>query len=594
MKRITVLLAALGALLLVAASPAFAAGELELKETFGSAAQPTFNEAAAIAVDPASGDVYVADLETQTLHRYKPNGEADPFAALSGSNVIDGVSGPDETPSGEIFSTEEGHPTEIQVAIAPPGSAGSTAGDIYVTNALDEVIDVFAPSGEFLAEEALGFDSGVAVDSAGNVYVGDYYEGIHKLIPSAPGSFTEAAGSPFGPTEIGNIAVGFGPSAGYVFALEFGGSGSPTVAKVEISSGETKYSISELPKKFAFPAVDPVSGYLYVGRVGAASEVAAYDVSGASSATEVAAAPSIGSTPYGLAVNGSTEEIYVARQGQGNVSVYQPEEGGEVGPPLTTVIEQGSGTVVSNPAGIECTGSEGESCTTEEIEAGTVTLTASPATGYRFKSWKGCDKKSGEFGVNGRQCTISLTEARSVSAKFVKTWDVTIENGGNGKVSTKPGGALCLPNCSEVSASFDEGKNVEVLTKPNKHFHFVSWGGDCSGSGACEFAGIAADHTVSATFAEDTKYALSLAKQGGGQALIKTKPPGMVCSYTCGSLSAGFYEGEVIEVKWKLGKGTSSIDWSTGAGTCTGSSEAVEGVCTVTMSAAKELVADLG
>ena len=266
------------------------------------------------------------------------------------------------------------------------------------------------------------------------------------------------------------------------------------------------------------------------------------------------------------------------------------------GPPLTLDIEEGEGTVVSNPAGINCSGSEGESCTTEEIAEGQVTLTASPAAGYRFKSWKGCDKKNLPVtgnGVNGRQCTITLNGERSVSAKFVKTWNVTIENGGNGKVSTKPGGALCLPNCSEVTASFDEGKNVEVLSKPNKHFHFVEFGGDCSGS-SCTLASISADHTVSASFAEDTKYALSLAKEGGGQALVKTKPPGMVCSYTCGQLSASFYEGEVIEVKWKLGKGTSSIDWSSGAGTCTGTSEAVEGVCTVTMSAARELVADLG
>ena len=267
--------------------------------------------------------------------------------------------------------------------------------------------------------------------------------------------------------------------------------------------------------------------------------------------------------------------------------------GASSGPPLTTIIEEGTGTVVSNPAGIECTGAAPTSCT-EEIAEGPVTLTASPAAGYRFKSWKGCDKKSGEFGVNGRQCTISLTEARSVSAKFVKTYDVTLENGGSGKVSTKPGGALCLPNCSETSAQFDEGKTVEVLAKPNKHFHLASWGGDCSGSGACSISSISADHTVSASFAEDPKFDLAISKEGGGQALIKTKGPGTVCSYTCGSSTASFYEGEEVLVSWKLGKGTSSLTWTSGAGTCTGTSEAAEGSCTVTMSAARELVAELG
>ena len=265
------------------------------------------------------------------------------------------------------------------------------------------------------------------------------------------------------------------------------------------------------------------------------------------------------------------------------------------GPPLTTVIEEGTGTVVSDPAGIECTGEAPHECSTEEIAEGQVTLTASPAAGYRFKSWKGCDKKnipvSGD-GVNGRQCTITLNEAKSVSAKFVKTWDVTLENGGGGKVSTKPGGALCLPSCSETTASFDEGKNVEVLTKPNKHFHLVEFGGDCSGS-SCTLSSISADHTVSASFAEDTKFALDISKEGGGTGLVKTKGPGTVCSYTCSSSTSSFYEGEEVEVSWKLGKGTDSIAFSGEAGDCPASSEAETGSCHVTMGAAHSLTATL-
>ena len=150
------------------------------------------------------------------------------------------------------------------------------------------------------------------------------------------------------------------------------------------------------------------------------------------------------------------------------------------GPPLTLNIEEGLGTVVSNPAGLICTGTAPHKCTTESIAEGTVTLTASPVPGYRFKSWKGCDKKGGEFGVNGRQCTISLNKAKEVGAKFVKTYDLTLENSGGGKISTKPEGALCLPNCTEAKAEFDEGKTVEVLAEPSRHFHFVSWGGGCS------------------------------------------------------------------------------------------------------------------
>ena len=272
-------------------------------------------------------------------------------------------------------------------------------------------------------------------------------------------------------------------------------------------------------------------------------------------------------------------------------AVFESEPGTPT-PPLTINIEEGSGTVVSNPAGIECTGSEGESCSTEEIEEGTVTLTASAAPGYVFKSWKGCDKKSGEFGVNGRQCVIELSEAREVGAKFVKTWSLTLSGTGPGKVSSKPGGALCLPNCSETTAAFKEGTSVEVLAKPNKHFHLAAWGGDCSGTGSCVVA-MGEDHQVSASFAEDPKLDLTIAKQGGGQALVKTKGPGSVCGFTCSQSSASFYEGEVVEVLWKLNKGTASIDWGAGSGTCTGTETEAEGTCMVTMSAARSLSAEL-
>jgi hypothetical protein len=102
------------------------------------------------------------------------------------------------------------------------------------------------------------------------------------------------------------------------------------------------------------------------------------------------------------------------------------------------------------------------------------------------------------------------------------------------------------------------------------------------------------DYEVKVRFEEDPKVTLTLSKGGGGQALIKSRPVGLLCSYTCETVIASFYEGEAIEVKWKLGRGTSQLTWAKGAGTCIGSSEALEGSCTVPMEAATELVADLG
>ena len=101
------------------------------------------------------------------------------------------------------------------------------------------------------------------------------------------------------------------------------------------------------------------------------------------------------------------------------------------------------------------------------------------------------------------------------------------------------------------------------------------------------------DHEVSALFEEDPKLSLSLSKSGGGQALIKSKPAGILCGFTCIEANAAFYEGEAITLSWKLNKGTSELTWSEGAGTCTGTSEALEGSCAVSMSAAVGLAATL-
>ena len=95
---------------------------------------------------------------------------------------------------------------------------------------------------------------------------------------------------------------------------------------------------------------------------------------------------------------------------------------------------------------------------TEAIEEGTVTLTASAAPGYVFKNWRHCDKKSGEFGINGRQCVIDLSEAKEVGANFTAVDSLTLSKAsGSGQSHTKPGGIACTYNCPNATASFKHG-----------------------------------------------------------------------------------------------------------------------------------------
>lgn len=79
-------------------------------------------------------------------------------------------------------------------------------------------------------------------------------------------------------------------------------------------------------------------------------------------------------------------------------------------PELTVTVEgDGSGTVTSNPAGIDC----GADCQ-QHYDAGTdVTLTASADLGSVFVEWTGCDV----VGVDN-SCTVDMTADRTVTAAF--------------------------------------------------------------------------------------------------------------------------------------------------------------------------------
>jgi hypothetical protein len=244
------------------------------------------------------------------------------------------------------------------------------------------------------------------------------------------------------------------------------------------------------------------------------------------------------------------------------------------------VEKVGEGTVTSSPGGIEC----GPTCEADFEKEAVVTLTASPVAGYMFTSWKGCDKtetiESVTYGVNGRKCTVKMSKAKTVSAKFTKTYNVSFSKVGSGlgKVQSSPGGLLCLNNCSATTAEFKEGTTVALSAVAAKHFHLVEWSGDCSGSGACSVTATA-NHSVGAKFAEDAQFALTLNKSGGGNGTVKSSVAGISCGATCSTMTASYYTGTEVELTATPGKGSTLKEWT---GACSGS-----GACKVTMSAAK-------
>ena len=158
----------------------------------------------------------------------------------------------------------------------------------------------------------------------------------------------------------------------------------------------------------------------------------------------------------------------------------------------------GTGTVTSNPSGINC----GSSCTKSFSKGTVVTLTATPSSGSVFAGWSG-------GGCSGTgNCTLTVGSNTTVTATFNTsggggdgTFTLTVnkvETGnGSGRVSSNPAGISCDPTCS---ASFLAGTSI-TLTVEVSTGRFASWsGGGCSGNAPSCTLNLSANTTVTATF----------------------------------------------------------------------------------------------
>ncbi len=237
----------------------------------------------------------------------------------------------------------------------------------------------------------------------------------------------------------------------------------------------------------------------------------------------------------------------------------------------------GSGTVVSSPAGIEC----GATCSAGFETGKEVTLTASPAPGSTFTSWKKCGT------VEGRVCKVTMSEAKTVGAKFSPTKNLALSKSGPGTVS---GSAICDANCASTTVALLEGKTATLTAKVAKEgSEFKEWTGACAGEGLVCVLTMSADKTTEAVFTAIEKVKLTVNKTGAGAGTVKSAPSSINCGATCSSSSSLFYKGKevVLTASVLAGKGSALGNWSGGG--CSGTAATP---CTVTMSEAKTVTAE--
>jgi sugar lactone lactonase YvrE len=137
----------------------------------GTAGAASFNAPAGVAVD-ASGNVYVADTGNSTIRKIAPGGAVTTFAGVAGQ-----TGSSDGTGSAALFNQ-------------PQGVAVDTAGNVYVADTNNDTIRKITSGGTVTTLAGVAGQTGtgdgaggsarfnhpydVAVDSSGNVYVADF------------------------------------------------------------------------------------------------------------------------------------------------------------------------------------------------------------------------------------------------------------------------------------------------------------------------------------------------------------------------------------------------------------------------------------
>ncbi len=266
-----------------------------------------FGAPGGLTVDQASGDVYVTETGTGTVHRFTAAGAPDDFTAGPGAGT------------NEISGFEWLEPRQAQVAV--DNSPGPANGDVYVVSSVAQVgkVDVYSSSGAHLTTLSgsgtpigeLGLACGVTVDqSNGNLYVGDYFGHVWRYSPSG-GTVTEGDYSGGISTPPNSASCGVATSGGNLLVnfYEFG-----EVVQYQLSTFKAGLPPGPEPVPFAASATglasDPTSGDVYVDQ---GNKIAVLSGTGKQLQTIVGDGLS---SSVSVAVNGNSDYVYASSNGE--------------------------------------------------------------------------------------------------------------------------------------------------------------------------------------------------------------------------------------------------------------------------------------
>ncbi|QWK19493.1 MAG: hypothetical protein KNN13_08370 [Hydrogenobacter thermophilus] len=248
----------------------------------------------------------------------------------------------------------------------------------------------------------------------------------------------------------------------------------------------------------------------------------------------------------------------------------------------------GTGTVLSSPPGINC----GSDCSEAYPNGTVVTLVVIPDSGSTFAGWGGDCASCG----NAPGCSLTMDANKFCTATFntsgsgggggggsggggggtqppgggTNTHNLSLskKGTGSGQIFSSPEGINCGSKCS---ADFPAGSTVTLSAVPDAGSIFSSWGGDCSVCANKAVCSISMDKDKNCVAFFNSiagggpPYALTIVKQGNGDGIVTSDPPGIDCG---GSCVANFPSLIVIQLKAKAGAGSVFKGWGGDCESC--------------------------
>jgi sugar lactone lactonase YvrE len=200
----------------------------------GVATAAELSQPRGVALDSA-GNIYIADLNNNRIRK---------VAASTG--IITTIAG-----NGTAGDSGDGGPATSAELNQPYGVAADAAGNIYIADSLNNrirevsastgIITTVAGNGLYgssgdggLATNAsLSEPSGIAVDSAGNIYIADTYSCKIRKVTASTGIITNVAGIAFSCFYSGDGGLATGATLAYPYAVAVNGSGNIYIADTE-------------------------------------------------------------------------------------------------------------------------------------------------------------------------------------------------------------------------------------------------------------------------------------------------------------------------------------------------------------------------